>query len=132
MSLTFKVMSSEQEASSIPDGSHLMALTSFCKTQHSLGWPSVESKMRWDEVKSEKSIYSVSLEGLEGSVAAEATYVDAHVCTAGGEGGVVLPVDIQCWGCGIIECISPRSLKFGRFMRAQYNRVFISCNDVLL
>lgn len=30
--LTFKVMSSEQEARSIPDGSHLMALTSFCKT----------------------------------------------------------------------------------------------------
>lgn len=30
--LTFKVMSSEQEASSMPDGSHLMALTSFCRT----------------------------------------------------------------------------------------------------
>lgn len=28
---TFSVMSSEQDASSIPDGSHLMAFTSFCK-----------------------------------------------------------------------------------------------------
>ena len=30
-SLTFNVMSSEQEASNMPDGSHLIALTSFCK-----------------------------------------------------------------------------------------------------
>jgi hypothetical protein len=28
---TFNVMSSEQEASNIPEGSHLIALTSFCK-----------------------------------------------------------------------------------------------------
>lgn len=33
--ITFNVMSSEQEASNIPEGSHLIALTSFCKrTQH--------------------------------------------------------------------------------------------------
>lgn len=43
----------------------------------------------------------MALEGLEGPVAAEATNVDAHVCAAGGEGGVVLPVDIQSRGCGI-------------------------------
>lgn len=49
----------------------------------------------------EKAVYRVALEGLEGPVAAEATHVDAHVCAAGGKGGVVLPVDIQCWGCGI-------------------------------
>lgn len=45
ISLTFKVMSSEQEASSMPDGSHLMALTSFCKTQNSLVWLFREQKM---------------------------------------------------------------------------------------
>lgn len=43
----------------------------------------------------------MALEGLEGPVAAEAANVDAHVCAAGGEGGVVLPVDVQSWGCGI-------------------------------
>lgn len=33
--ITFNVMSSEQEASNIPEGSHLIALTSFCKrAQH--------------------------------------------------------------------------------------------------
>lgn len=30
--LTFSVMSSEQDASNIPEGSHLIALTSFWKT----------------------------------------------------------------------------------------------------
>ena len=30
-SLTFNVISSEQEASNMPEGSHLIALTSFCK-----------------------------------------------------------------------------------------------------
>lgn len=43
----------------------------------------------------------MSLEGLEGSVAAETAHVDAHVCTAGGEGGVVLPVHVQGWSCGM-------------------------------
>lgn len=42
----------------------------------------------------------MSLEGLEGSVAAETTHVDAHVSAAGGEGGVVLPVHVQGWSCG--------------------------------
>lgn len=53
-SLTFKVMSSEQEASSIPDGSHLMALTSFCKTQCSLTWLSRERYcVRWGQTERE-------------------------------------------------------------------------------
>lgn len=43
--------------------------------------------------------YCVALEGLEGPVAAEATHVDAHVGAAGGEGGVVLPVDVQGRRC---------------------------------
>lgn len=63
----------------------------------------------------EDSVYRMALEGLEGPVAAEATNVDAHVCAAGGEGGVVLPVDIQCWGCGIYICMNIRShLRGGR------------------
>lgn len=33
--LTFRVMSSEQEASKLPVGSHLMAFTSFCKAESS-------------------------------------------------------------------------------------------------
>lgn len=57
----------------------------------------------------------MALEGLEGPVAAKATYVDAHVCAAGGKGGVVLPVDIQCWGCGIFECTGLHSLRVVRF-----------------
>lgn len=55
----------------------------------------------------------MALEGLEGPVAAKATHVNAHVCAAGGEGGVVLPVDIQCWGCGIFERTGLCSLKGG-------------------
>lgn len=35
--LTFRVMSSEQEASKLPVGSHLMAFTSFCKAEASQG-----------------------------------------------------------------------------------------------
>lgn len=42
----------------------------------------------------------MTLEGLEGPVAAEATHVDAHVGAAGGEGGVVLPVHVQGRRCG--------------------------------
>lgn len=53
----------------------------------------------------ENSVYRMALEGLEGPVAAEATNVDAHVCAAGGEGGVVLPVHIQSWSCGIFARI---------------------------
>ena len=48
--------------------------------------------------------HRVALEGLEGAVAAKATYMDAHVSAAGGKRGVVLPVDIQRWGCGTYEC----------------------------
>lgn len=39
------------------------------------------------------------LEGLQRPVTAEATHVDAHVRAAGGEGGVVLPVDVQGRRC---------------------------------
>lgn len=46
----------------------------------------------------------MALESLEGPVAAKATHVDAHVCAAGGEGGVVLPVHIQRWSCGRFTC----------------------------
>lgn len=54
------------------------------------------------EKKKKKAVYRVALEGLEGPVAAEATYVNAHVCAAGGEGGIVLPVNIQSWSWGNI------------------------------
>jgi len=105
-SLTFNVMSSEQEASSMPDGSHLMALTSFCEAQKSLAGLSLSrggggSAARGQRSDAERAAHRVALEGLEGPVAAKATHVDAHVRAAGGEGGVVLPVDIQCRGCGI-------------------------------
>ena len=43
----------------------------------------------------------MSLKGLEGPVAAEATHVDAHIGAAGGEGGVVLPVHVQGRSCGV-------------------------------
>lgn len=36
--LTFRVMSSEQEASKLPVGSHLMAFTSFYKVKSSQGY----------------------------------------------------------------------------------------------
>lgn len=54
-----------------------------------------------DEVN--KAAHRVALEGLEGPVTAKATYMNAHVCAAGGKCGVVLPVDIQCWSCGIFS-----------------------------
>ena len=44
--------------------------------------------------------YRVSLEGLDRSVLTQLTHMDAHVCAAGGERVVALPVDIQsrcCW-----------------------------------
>lgn len=44
--------------------------------------------------------YCVSLEGFDGAVAAESADVDAHVCAAGREGRVVLPVHVQGGGCG--------------------------------
>lgn len=95
-------MSSEQEASSMPEGSHLIALTSFCQTQDSLVEPfNGAGELHWHMNATEKAVYRVALESLEGPVAAEATHVDAHVCAAGGEGGVVLPVDIQRRSCGI-------------------------------
>lgn len=94
-------MSSEQEASSMPDGSHLMALTSFCRTQTSLVPLLIKQGLFKDRWGTEIAVYRVSLEGLEGSVAAETAHVDAHVCTAGGEGGVVLPVHVQGWSCGM-------------------------------
>ena len=53
--------------------------------------------------KLEEDVYRVALECLEGPVAAKATHMDAHVCAAGGKGGVVLPVNIQCRGCGIFH-----------------------------
>lgn len=48
----------------------------------------------------------MSLEGLEGPVAAETTHVDAHICAAGGEGGVVLPVHVQGWSCGTLSFVT--------------------------
>lgn len=80
----------------MPEGSHLMAFTSFCRTQTWFSRPPNPA----DESAAKTATYRVSLEGLEGPVAAEATHVDAHICAAGGKGGVVLPVHVQGWSCG--------------------------------
>lgn len=93
----------------MPDGSHLMALTSFCRAQTSL-----VSLISWrggvggggTTTRQKEPFYRVSLEGLEGPVAAQATHVDAHVCAAGGEGGVVLPVHVQSWSCGMLAFVT--------------------------
>lgn len=39
--------------------------------------------------------YCVSLECLDGSVLAQFAHMNAHVCAAGGEGVVALPVHVQ-------------------------------------
>lgn len=68
----------------------------------------------------------MSLEGLEGSVAAETAHVDAHVRAAGGEGGVVLPVHVQGWSCG-----TPHSL-VGPTSTTYRNTVFTTQRRVAL
>lgn len=52
-------MSSEQEASSMPEGSHLIALTSFCQTQDSLVEPLMERESYTDTWTPQKRLFTV-------------------------------------------------------------------------
>lgn len=52
-------MSSEQEASSMPEGSHLIALTSFCQTQDSLVEASMERESYADTWTPQKRLFTV-------------------------------------------------------------------------
>lgn len=94
-------MSSEQEANKLPVGSHLMAFTSFCKVTPPRGGASAGGFWLWRGRKRVRAApYRVSLEGLDGSVLAQLTNMDAHVCAAGGERVIALPVHVQSRSCG--------------------------------
>lgn len=75
-----------------------MAFTSFCKVTPPPGASEGCSSSGGAE-RVRVAPYRVSLEGLDGSVLAELTNVDAHVCAAGGERVIALPVHVQSGSC---------------------------------
>lgn len=74
-------MSSEQDASSIPDGSHLIALTSFCKTTH-VSMNVHRVSMDWSGIMNEEQYRKKPLPCDPGtSWEADRCQVDIHGCT---------------------------------------------------